>query len=51
MGEKKNLTPNAIEDDKLDEVSGGAGIGDYLKKATKLSKKILDEHKQENEQP
>ncbi len=26
MDEKKNLTPNAIEDDKLDEVAGG-GFG------------------------
>lgn len=26
MDEKKNLTPNAIEDDKLDDVAGG-GFG------------------------
>lgn len=27
MDEKKNLTPNAIEDDKLDDVAGGAWGG------------------------
>lgn len=51
MDEKKNLTPNAIEDDKLDEVAGGAGLGDYFKKVNELSKKLASECKQENEQP
>lgn len=32
MDEKKNLTPNAIEDDKLDEVAGG-GFGVPTRKA------------------
>lgn len=42
MDEKKNLTPNAIEDDKLDEVAGGRAfrpgdaavkLGEFMKKA------------------
>lgn len=37
MDEKKNFTPNAIEDDELNDVAGGGfyggGIGDYLRKS------------------
>lgn len=36
MDEKKNLTPNAIEDDNLEGVSGGTGGSDNLEALSRV---------------
>lgn len=52
MDEKKNLTPNAIEDDKLDEVAGGRtfNMGDMTKKLNKVMEQLREKQEAEEAQ-
>ncbi len=52
MDEKKNLTPNAIEDDKLDEVAGGRAInfGKMAKRFNEVMKQAREKREAEEAQ-